>query len=141
MDIFSIFFNMKAYCVFSLASPHRGDSNEYTQYTIFNIKRKSPKLSQICSYGFCSKGIKNEFKTALVNEPSVFEPLKFYCFCPFRELNRCLLNTGCLLNRGGHTKTGFTIVDYVYTRRLNKSSTKNCLKDKTSLLRSLVPST
>ena len=27
-------------CVFSLESPHRGDSNEYTQYTIFNIKKK-----------------------------------------------------------------------------------------------------
>ena len=34
------FFNMKVFCVFSLESPHRGDSNEYTQYTIFNIKRK-----------------------------------------------------------------------------------------------------
>ena len=29
MDIFSILFNMKLYCVFSLESPHRGDSNEY----------------------------------------------------------------------------------------------------------------
>ena len=38
--IFSIFFNMKVYCVFLLESPHRGDSNEYTQYTIFNIKKK-----------------------------------------------------------------------------------------------------
>ena len=26
-----------------------------------------------------SKGLKNEFETAVVNEPSVFEPLKFYC--------------------------------------------------------------
>ena len=31
---------MKVCCVFSLESPHRGDSNEYTQYTIFNIKKK-----------------------------------------------------------------------------------------------------
>ena len=29
-------------CVFSLESPHPGDSNKYTQYTIFNIKRQSP---------------------------------------------------------------------------------------------------
>ena len=29
--------------------------------------------------GICSKGLKNEFETAVVNEPSVFEPLKFYC--------------------------------------------------------------
>ena len=26
-----------------------------------------------------SWGLKNEFETAVVNEPSVFEPLKFYC--------------------------------------------------------------
>ena len=38
-DIFSSFFNMKVCCVFSLKSPHRGDFNEYTQYTIFNIKK------------------------------------------------------------------------------------------------------
>ena len=30
MDIFSIFFNIKVCCVFSLESPHRGDSNVYT---------------------------------------------------------------------------------------------------------------
>ena len=29
-----IFFNMKVYCMFSLESPQRGDSNKYTQYTI-----------------------------------------------------------------------------------------------------------
>ena len=40
MDILSAFFNMKLCCVFSLESPHRGDSNEYTQYAIINIKRK-----------------------------------------------------------------------------------------------------
>ena len=34
----SVFFNMKVCCVFSLESPHRGNSNEYTQHTIFNIK-------------------------------------------------------------------------------------------------------
>ena len=26
-----------------------------------------------------SYGLKHEFETAVVNEPSVFEPLKFYC--------------------------------------------------------------
>ena len=39
-DIFSSFFNMEVFCVFSLESPHRGDSTDYTQYTIFSIKRK-----------------------------------------------------------------------------------------------------
>ena len=81
-DIFSIFFTMKVYCVFTLESPHRGDSNEYTQYTIFQYENeKHPKLSQFCSYGIFSKGHKNVFERAMVNEPSVFEPLKFYCIC------------------------------------------------------------
>ena len=40
-------------------------------------KRKSPY--KICSYGIFSKGLKNEFEIAVVNEPSVFEQLKFYC--------------------------------------------------------------
>ena len=31
---------MKVCCVFSLESPHWGDSNEYTQYTIFNIEKE-----------------------------------------------------------------------------------------------------
>ena len=79
-DVFSIFFNMKLYCVFSLESPQRGDSNEYTQYTISQYKKEThPKLSQICNNGTCSKGPKNEFEPAVVNEPSVFELLKFYC--------------------------------------------------------------
>ena len=29
--------------------------------------------------GYFSYGLKNEFEIAVVNEPSVFEPLKFYC--------------------------------------------------------------
>ena len=44
----------------------------------FQFKINHPKLSQICSYGIFSKGLKNEFETAVVNEPSVFEPLKFW---------------------------------------------------------------
>ena len=51
-----------------------------TQNIPFSIyKENHPKLSKICSYGIFSKGPKNEFETAVVNEPSVFEPLKFYC--------------------------------------------------------------
>ena len=41
MDIYLIFFDMKVCCVFSLESPHQGDSNENTQYTIFNINKKN----------------------------------------------------------------------------------------------------
>ena len=41
-----------------------------------NMKKKN---TQNCSYGIFSKGFKNEFERSVVNEPSVFEPLKFYC--------------------------------------------------------------
>ena len=68
----------------SLNSPHRGDSNGCTQHNIINIKKKItqnyPKYNNVCSYGICFvRGVKNEFELAVVNEPSVFEPLKFYC--------------------------------------------------------------
>ena len=57
--------------MFPLESPHRGDYNEDTQRIIFNI----PNL-QLLDF---SKGLKNEFKTAVAQEPSVVEPLKFHC--------------------------------------------------------------
>ena len=66
--------------MFSLESPQRGNSNEYTQNTISQYKKENhPKLSQICNYWICPKGLKNELETTVVNETSVFEPLKFYC--------------------------------------------------------------
>ena len=71
---------MKVCYVFSSESPHRGDSNEYTQYTIFNLNKKNTlNYPNPAAMEFFSKGLKNEFETAVVNEPSVFEPSKFYC--------------------------------------------------------------
>ena len=53
--------------MFSLESPVRGDSNEYTQYTIFSIKEKIVlNLPKSAAMGFL-KGLKNEFETAVVN--------------------------------------------------------------------------
>ena len=55
--------------MFSLESPHRDDSNEYTQYTICNIKKKiTLKYPKSAAMGFCSKGLQNEFETTVVNE-------------------------------------------------------------------------
>ena len=61
MDVYSIFCNMKVCCMFLLESENLLE------------------LSQICSYWTLSKGLKNEFEAAVVNEPSVFETLKFFC--------------------------------------------------------------
>ena len=67
--------------MFTIESPHRGDSNEYTQYTIFNMNKKNTlTYPKSAAMGFFQgTQLKNEFETAVVNEPSVFEPLKFYC--------------------------------------------------------------
>ena len=69
--------------MFKLESPHRGDSNEYTYHAIINIKKENhtnyPKYNNVCSYGSFYLKTQNDFKIAVVNEPSVFEPLKFYC--------------------------------------------------------------
>ena len=69
--------------MFSLKLPQRGNSNEYTQHAIINIKKKIilnyPKCNNVCRYGSFPLGLKNEFEKAVVNKPSVFEPLKFYC--------------------------------------------------------------
>ena len=37
---FFFFLQHEVCCVFTLESPHRGESNEYTQPTIYNIKKK-----------------------------------------------------------------------------------------------------
>ena len=64
MRISLSFYNMKVCCVFSLKSPHWGDSNEYIhiQHTVFNIKTKItlnyPKPE---AKGLFSKGLENEF--------------------------------------------------------------------------------
>ena len=71
---------MQVCCVFTFESPHRGDSNEYTEYTIFNMNKKNTlNYPKSANMGFFSKVLKNEFETAMVNKLSVFEPLKFYC--------------------------------------------------------------
>ena len=56
----SIFFNMKVYYVFLLESPHQGDSNEYTQYISFNIKKKiNLNYPKSAAMGFFPRGSSN----------------------------------------------------------------------------------
>ena len=64
--------------MFSLESPHRDDSNEYKQYTIFNIKKKiTPIILNLQLWDFFPRD--SRMIIAVVNEPSEVEPLKFYC--------------------------------------------------------------
>ena len=76
-DIFSIFFYMKVCFVFSLESPHRGDPNECTQIILtYHFQYKKITLNYPIS---AATDFFQGAQTAVVNEPSVFEPLKFYC--------------------------------------------------------------
>ena len=65
--------------------PHGGDSDENSQYTIFNIKKKiTLNYPKSAAMDFFSRVLKNELETAefeiaVVNELSGFEPPKFYC--------------------------------------------------------------
>ena len=45
-----------------------------------NMKKKNTlNYPKSTGMGIFFKGLKNVFERAVVNEPSVFEPLKFYC--------------------------------------------------------------
>ena len=62
---------MTVCCVFSLESPHRGDSNKYTIYHFqYKEKRITPNYPKSADF---SKGLESEFEITVVNEPSVFE--------------------------------------------------------------------
>ena len=54
----------------------------------FSVLTKKIKLNypKSAAMGLFSYGLKKEIETAVVNEPSVFEPLKFYCISFFRML-------------------------------------------------------
>ena len=56
---------MKIYCVFSLESPHRGDSNENTKYTIFSIKKKiSLNYPKYAATGFFFQGNQEQVRNS-----------------------------------------------------------------------------
>ena len=80
--IFSIFFKIKLCCVYSLELSHQGDSYKYTEHTVLRKNKRSriiPNIINICSYGKKFQGLKNNFKKAVVNEPSEFEPSEIFC--------------------------------------------------------------
>ena len=60
---------MEVYC-------HQGDSNGCTQYTTFKIKRKvTLNYPKSAAKGFFPRDSSTSFETAVVNKPSMFEPL------------------------------------------------------------------
>ena len=83
--------------MYSLESPHRGDFDEHTQYKKF--LRSVPRY---LSLGYIrNKGFKKEFVTAIVNEPSVFEPLKFECIAELHKIGLRISSTFVRVNSNG----------------------------------------
>ena len=51
--------------MFSSESPHRGDSNEYSQYTIFNIKLKiTLNFPKSTAMGFSLQGTQEQLRNS-----------------------------------------------------------------------------
>ena len=63
--------------------------------------------------GFFSKGLKNEFETAVVNESSVFEPLEVYCM-----LNVAPLKLG-VSERGRYCNIALLCISRVNQTKVN----------------------
>ena len=81
-DVFTIFFNMNVYCVFSFESPHGGDSNEYTQYTIFSMKKKNTinysKSAAMAFFPGTQERGRNSYGKRAITVRAI-KVLKFYC--------------------------------------------------------------
>ena len=86
--------------LFALESPHGGDSNKCTHYTILNIKKENhPHLSKARSFGF-SLGTRERVRNSRGKRASVFEQLKIYCILILVEKGPIVLSVdagvGCL---------------------------------------------
>ena len=73
--VISFRFSLNAvYCMLSLESPNQGDSNEHTQYTIFNIKNENrPKLFISAFLGCSSRVSSTSSKQLLLYANERFE--------------------------------------------------------------------
>ena len=84
-EIFLFYYEIVC-CVYSLQSPHRGDSNEYTEYTIIllkvenifiNYRHLPPDLAPRLNLN----GSNYTSLEQISMVPKMFEPLKFDCNC------------------------------------------------------------
>ena len=86
--------------MFSFASPHRGDSKGYTQYSIFNIKMKiTLNYPKYAAMGFF-QGSQERVRTSRGKRAISVDPLKFHCilFISYLIINvfRSVVESDCL---------------------------------------------
>ena len=60
-----------------------------------------------------SKGLKNEFETAMVNESPVFEPLKFYCIVNGKQITKVSKDQLSVLLRRRGERNNLGIIFFV----------------------------
>ena len=96
---FFFFYHEIVYCVNSLESPHRGDSNEYTQHTITVLI----KMTSLNYHHFLSDGVMinpqwSNISPINLHGPKMFELLRFQCSNKERQKWSHLLTQACRLN-------------------------------------------
>ena len=92
-------------------------------------KRRSPEIIpntiMSAAIGLLYYGLMNKFVITVVNEPSVFEPLKFYCmqvrWCLTKTLNRCsdtraVVLTGTIYFRNNKILRPFSFIFIIISR-------------------------
>ena len=69
---------------------HRGDSNEHTQYTIYNKKENNPKLSKICSYGILFQGTQEGVRNSQGKRAIIVRTIEVLLYTVLWKLNKLI---------------------------------------------------
>ena len=88
LGIFFLFYHGIECLVYSLESPHRGDSNEYTQHTVIVLKIENISLNYryLCPElmpWLTLSGSNYQCLERISMVPKMFEPLRFDCSFTF----------------------------------------------------------
>ena len=99
MNNCSIFFNIKVCCVFSLESPHRGDSKEYTQHAIINTKKKMTldysKYNYVCTYRIFSLETRERVRNNRGERAIAVRAIEVLLYMTPIKIS-CMLTSSCL---------------------------------------------
>ena len=100
MRISLIVYKILVCYVFSLESPQRGDSNEYTQHTIFNIKKRKitlnyPKSAAMGFFQGTEKLVRNSHGKRAINVRAIEVLLYFQALIQITSLEAMLMYVVC----------------------------------------------
>ena len=99
--------------MFSIKSPHQSGSNEYTQHTIINLKKKItlkyPKFNTVCSYGIFSLGTQERVRNSRgkrgIGVRAIEVPLYFPKHLAFLTFSATVVKCCLAAVRSSHTSS------------------------------------